>query len=94
MILPKSVDVFGIKYKVKMEVIEGLAGQCDRVNCILTINPELSEVEQFQTLLHEIGHAVFSRIGLIQAISPELEEVIVESLATAFSENFDLIDIS
>ena len=91
MILPKHVDVFGQRYKVKMEVMENLAGLCDREKHIIYVNPIMPEVEQFQTLLHEVGHAVFSRVGLVQSISPELEEIIVESIATAFAENFDLL---
>ena len=91
--LPTSVMVFGEKFKVKRKLLaaDGLAGYCDREGKEIVIAKELNLPDAFQTLLHEIGHAVFSRIGLMQAINPEVEEIVVESIATAFSENFDYI---
>lgn len=91
--LPKSVTVFGEKFKVirKPLTAEGLAGYCDRSNNTIVVASELITIDAFQTLLHEIGHAVFGRIGLMQAINPELEEIVVESLATCFVENFEYL---
>lgn len=47
---------------------------------------EQDEKEKLQTLCHEIGHAVFFRTGLKQAISHELEEVIVENVSMGIVE--------
>lgn len=46
--------------------------------------------EDYGTLIHEIGHAIFHRTGLKQAISGDVEEIVVENIATALMENFEV----
>lgn len=87
--IPNSVEVFGIKYKVKIGTYEFL-GQCDREKKIIHLHKEQSDREMLATLIHEIGHAVFSRISLVQCIGKDVEEVIVDALSVAVVENFDI----
>lgn len=87
MTLPKNVNIFGLKFKIKVVPLNGILGLCDRITNTIYIEASQSEKDKLHTLLHEVGHAVFGRVGLVQGISPELEEVIVESMATAIIEN-------
>lgn len=90
--LPKTVNIFGQKYKVKVEDLPPhLAGQCDRQSFEILLNSELIEPLVGEVLLHEIGHAVFSRVGLLQCVEHNIEEIIVDTFATAISENFKLV---
>jgi Zn-dependent peptidase ImmA (M78 family) len=92
MTLPKSVKIFGLKFKVKVTKLNGYLGLCDRLTNTIYIEANQSDKDKLHTLIHEIGHAVFGRVGLCQGISPEIEEVIVENMATAIIEN-NLIEI-
>ena len=92
MSLPKNVTIFGTKFKIKITKLNGYLGLCDRVASIIYIEAAQSDKDKIHTLVHEIGHAVFSRVGLCQGVSDEIEEVIVENMATALLEN-NLINI-
>lgn len=91
MSIPKSLKIFGLKFKVKVAPLSGILGLCDRLTSTIYIEANQSDTDKMQTLLHEVGHAVFGRVGLVQGISPELEEVIVENIATALVENFEIV---
>lgn len=91
MVVPKSVKIFGQRFKVKVVPLHGYLGLCDRATNTLYVESNQSEKEIYQTLLHEIGHAVVGRTGIAQALSPEVEEIIVENIATAIIENFEFI---
>ena len=90
MSIPKSLKIFGLKFKVKVAPLGGILGLCDRATSTIYIEEAQTDTDKMHTLLHEIGHAVFGRVGLVQGISPELEEVIVENIATALVENFEI----
>ena len=90
MLLPKSVKIFGRKFKIVEKALGGYLGLCDRETSTLFIEVAQSEREKCHTLIHEIGHAVIGRVGINQAIPLELEEVIVDAVATALVENFDI----
>ena len=91
MVLPKSVKIFGQRFKIKVMPLHGYLGLCDRAAKIIYVESNQTESEIYQTLLHEIGHAVIGRTGIVQALSPELEEIIVENIATAIIDNFEFI---
>lgn len=90
--LPKSRMIFGQKWSIhKSELHDSTAGLCDKGSGEIHINDRIKEdVQIMATLLHEMGHGMFHRIGLEQAISHELEEIITESFATMIIENFNL----
>jgi Zn-dependent peptidase ImmA (M78 family) len=67
--------------------LNGILGLCDRPTKTIYIEANQSDKEKLHTLIHEIGHALFGRVGLCQGVNPEIEEVIVESIATTLIEN-------
>jgi len=54
------------------------------------IEEELDEEQAMKALIHEVGHAMFNRIGFSQGISKDLEETIVEAYSTMIVENFNI----
>ena len=56
----------------------------------LTINTSYSDPEILNTLVHELGHALFRRCGFNQGIQDQLEEAIVQSYANMITELFTL----
>lgn len=88
----KKLNVFGNSIKVIVAEIEDpeLAGYYDPVANTVTISKDCQD--KFQTYLHEFFHIVWNRIGLNQTqINSDLQEIIVDSFATALLENFKQI---
>ena len=57
---------------------------------IAAINKNDIDNDVMYTICHEVGHAIFRRSGLMQAISSELEEVVVDLFAKSMVENFQM----
>ena len=98
---PKTVTIFGKKFKIVFKDIPGrddngeiaFAGQCLRSDGIIIFNSMLSWTKEdfLQTLLHEIFHGVIHRTAIVQtALHPQVEEVIVDNIATCLCENFKI----
>ena len=84
-----DIELFGMNWTVRILSREQLGnnlGICAFDLQEIWLLDEQDEKDQLQTLCHEIGHAVFYRTGLKQAIGHELEEVIVENIATGIVE--------
>lgn len=64
-------------------------GITDSRRSLITIEKTLIGKELEQTMLHEFFHAVLARTGVSQAISHELEEVVVDSIATFLVDHYD-----
>ena len=95
--LPKKQDVFGKILTVKIvkdlrnKSNDSLDGELDFKNGIMAINKELRGRDLTQTYLHECFHAVIRRVGINQGeLSPDLEEVIVDSFSTFLVDNFHI----
>jgi Zn-dependent peptidase ImmA (M78 family) len=86
----KSLNIKGQKYRVKFDpkMSDDTLGECDKIRKIIRINSRYESKTQHQALLHEASHAIFHEVGLDQAISGEIEEVICESFSTAFYKLF------
>lgn len=87
-----SIIVFGSEFKIviKKDFAKqtGYAGLFCPTEKTITIDAGLKGDDLQQTILHEILHAVFYRVGLCQAkISVDAQEMIVENFATAIIEN-------
>lgn len=89
--VPESIKVYGKDLKITQKKImimnETLLSGC--------FYPETFTVEiadkTHTTLLHELIHALFFRIGLRQAgLSEELEELIAENISVFMDETYDL----
>lgn len=87
--------IFGqnIKVSYKKNLINnGVAGSYNTSTKEIEIDKSLKGKEFNQVLLHELIHAVFDRLGLINTnVSHELEEIICDNVATAISENAKLV---
>lgn len=91
--MKKSVNIFG--KKIKIEKKKGLIkehsafGEYDPDKLTIYIDADLPPKTAYETLLHECGHALFHRAGLLQSkLTKDLEEIIVEQFSIMFSENF------
>lgn len=87
----KTLTVFGKKVKVKTQAgltQKGVCGLFLAEEGQIVLCSSLKGEERLQTLLHEFFHAVIARVSVNQAINNEIEEVIVDTLATALIENF------
>lgn len=85
-----NLNIYGTKVEISLEVLENkeLAGFYDPVKNHITISSEYDC--RFHTLIHEIGHVIWNRLGLNQTQVPlDIQEIIVEGFATAFVENYD-----
>lgn len=70
---------------------ENVGGYFDFKKIYIALDANLSAEDSTRILLHEIGHAIFNRAGLLQTKMPiQLEEIIVDQFATVLSENFKL----
>lgn len=68
---------------------EPLDGHCLEGDLHIKIEKSLSPAEKRQTFFHELGHALFARIGIGQTeIHPDLIEIIVENYGTLLEETF------
>lgn len=91
----KEVEIFGQIYSIhqKEHIVHeelGLChGYCDNNKKEIWI--ELNNKDEvWKTFIHEFGHAVHYRCSLLQtSISPDLFEVLVDTMSVALVENFE-----
>lgn len=95
--IPKSINIYGKKYKVKIKKglkdDEGnsLSGLCQYDEAIISLDKDLTGDELMQTFLHECGHAVHDRMGIDQTgIPDDVKEILVDSMATFLVERFNM----
>jgi len=88
---PKFVlNVFGSRVPVKivkdLTLNSGALGYYFKKE--IAIDAGQSSDDMCKTLIHECTHALFDRVGLNQAISREVEEIVAENFANLIFENF------
>lgn len=91
--IPTNITILGKQYPIKVidDAGKDISGWIDEGTIYLNtaaINKNDIDNDALYTLFHEIGHSIFRRSGLMQAISSELEEVVVDLFAKCFVENF------
>ncbi len=85
-ILGKTVKVV---IEPKLSDKTGNSGMYCPVNNVILLSDDLKG-DYNQVLLHEFFHAVIMRSGFYNIIDRQAEEILVDVLATAFVENFNL----
>ena len=80
--IPKSINVFGTKYKIKMVDTTLFSGLCDPEVLTIFININQSNEQIHATFWHEAVHAMQFALGMNNAISREMMEMIAENTST------------
>jgi len=89
--IKKSYMVFGKKIKIKIcQLQDGIAGMYDHETETIYINDIFMqkgyESDLQDTLIHELGHALFYRVSIDQAVSWQTHEFIVNNMAVMLRE--------
>jgi len=80
--IPKSINVFGTKYKIKFVETQLFSGLCDPDLKTIFINIDQSDEQIRATFWHEIFHAMQFVLGMNNASSREMMEMLAENSAT------------
>ena len=80
--IPKIINVFGVKYKVKFVETTLFCGLCDPDLKMIFINIDQSDDQIRATFWHEVFHAMQFALGMNNAISREMMEMLAENSAT------------
>lgn len=84
-----KIDIFGKATEIKEQDLSemGLAGYYDMEKSLIVIDKNSDH--KFQTCCHELFHNALHRVGINQTSLPrDVQEIIVESLATLIDEKW------
>lgn len=81
---PKKVRILGREYKVKYSDDVGALGTCAPTQCRIEIAEDQHPVEEADTFVHEIFHALFFLMDI--GLTEKQEENVVRKLATGFTQ--------
>ena len=82
--IKKSYDILGDKIRVKLIDTDEFAGRYDIQKKIIYININQSQEEMIRTFWHELVHCIQFQMGLNQAVSHELLEIMAETFSKVF----------
>ena len=85
---PQALNVFGKTYRIEYKPLEDLDGECHNKKSLIEIDQSLTGSNFTQTLIHEGLHALFYRLGYNQVIHHDIEELLVDQIATFLVDNF------
>jgi hypothetical protein len=93
--LPSKVMIFGKPVKIKYSEdvsVNGhpVFGLFEPDKWAITIDSKQSREQIIDTIIHEMGHALMSRLYLVSIIPAEIIEQIVENYAVMLRENMNL----
>ena len=88
---PKVINILGRAYKIEYKDLRliGAFGQTKNREALIEIDESLEGKELLQTLLHEYFHAVNYRTGAYAAMPGDIEEIVVDSIATFLVDTYD-----
>lgn len=86
--IPKTINIYGVKFKIKLTKMTEYSGLMDYKAKTIYISEvhNKTDKEKVATLWHELFHALHYRLGLDQALSREMLEILAESQATLIME--------
>ena len=80
--IPKRIDVFGVRYKVKFVETQMFSGLCDPAVKTIFINIDQTDDQLLATFFHEAFHAMQFSLGMENALSREMMEMLAENSST------------
>jgi hypothetical protein len=87
---PKSIRVMGKVYQIKFIPTSPIdhenLGQCDHRKMLITIEDDQVPVEELDTVIHEILHAIWYQMSIGEG--PMEEEPLVRRMANGFIQVF------
>jgi hypothetical protein len=90
-----TLVIFGQRWKVveNPKIPEHICGLCHYDKKLIEIRSGLNKDVAKITLLHELLHSVFFRLGFaVTGMPREMEEIIVDQISTALYENLPEIN--
>jgi Zn-dependent peptidase ImmA (M78 family) len=94
---PNSVRIMGRNYVVIYEdkslLGNGAVGMCNAANCLISVMEEQHPVEEADTLLHEILHAIWHCMGIQEGSLDEerVVRMVASGLMTVMMDNPQLL---
>ncbi len=89
--IPKKINIFGKKIKVKVaDLGPDYDGMFYPSMDLIVINKSTPKERVPHVVVHEMLHAVITRCSLDQVISYPSEEVLVDMITKALLENFKI----
>lgn len=85
-----SITVFGQEVKIEFSDLVSDDHNANYVDGKILIHPKCPKKELDRVFLHEVLHSVCDRTSISQAISKDTEEMIVDLMSKAITENFYL----
>lgn len=89
-----KLDIFGEKWKVNdsPELDPSFCGVCHYDRKEIEIVPGMDKTTYRITVIHELLHAHFRRMGYhVSGLPKELEEVMIDQIGTTLTENWDVL---
>jgi hypothetical protein len=90
---PKSIKIGPFTYKIhvdqarcdraSIEQNQNQVGECDTETGTILISPKLGPLQQAETVLHEVLHALNDMTGISEQVTSDTEEIIVRALSPA-----------
>lgn len=79
--LPDGVTLLGVHFDVVVEPLEeGLCGDTSVYQRMIRVDSLMSREVQWETLHHEVAHAILRLTGISELLGEELEESVAQSL--------------
>jgi len=94
--LPRKVQVKEVEYKIRQKkglTYKGkeICGLHDHIHKTIWINSDIRKPKERRiTLLHELFHAYLHVCGICEGLDEQLEEVIVDLIATCIDKHFSI----
>ena len=87
---PSAILVFGQVVNIEFSRIHGNYGLCDAEERMLTLDTTQTKEQAYDTLVHEIIHAVLGISGMAELFTDEQNEALTVALTTGLAKAVDV----
>lgn len=83
-IIPTSFKLGAYTWRIRYKRMRDTLGMCDPTKCIIYINPDQTNLQQYSTYLHETTHAILFAMGYgdEEKFVISFEELLLQVLTT------------